>query len=206
MYSQFGEDGYLAFMINQIGVKKPGFVLDIGAGDPDGNSNVRYFIEKKEFNYLLIDGAVTHPMVANLFVTAENIVPFLKERAIPVAFDILSIDIDGNDYHVLQAVMQAGYRPRIVIAEINPIFDIKESFAMKYNPEHTWQNDDYYGMSLKAATLLMQQHGYMIVFVSDSLNAYYVRKELVNTNLKWEITYQKKNDHPHREGEWVTIK
>lgn len=205
-YSQFGEDGYLDYILKQIGISEFPFVLDIGAGDPDGNSNSRYFIEALKFNYLLIDGATKHQMVANLFVTAENILPFLQERRVPKSFDVLSLDIDGNDYYILEKLMQSDYRPNVIVAEINPIFEINQAMVMKYNPEHSWTDDDYYGMSLAAATMLLKEYGYSCVFCSDSLNAYFVRNHFLNLNTIWEINYTKKNDHPHREGEWINLK
>ena len=61
--------------------------------------------------------------------------------------DLLSVDIDGNDFHVLKAI--TCIKPRVIVMEYNSKFPPPILFCMDYNPEHRWQGNDCFGASLK---------------------------------------------------------
>jgi uncharacterized coiled-coil protein SlyX len=112
------------------------------------------------------------------FVTTENINELLAEANVPPEFDLLSIDIDGNDYWIWQAL--TDYSPRAVIIEYNASFRPPRAWTMPYNPQHSWDGSNYYGVSLSALEKLGRQKGYRLVGCSSlGVNAFFVRADLV---------------------------
>ncbi len=206
VYSQNNEDAYLSYILSNIGRTRNGFFVDLGAGDGYSISNTKYFREYRNFKGIMIDGNNHgNDQVTEGWITRENIVKMLKEKHCPVFFDLLSIDLDGNDWHILNEILLMKYHPSVIIAEINPKFKRHEAFMIKYNASHQWAENDYYGMSLAALEKIAQTYGYKVVFVSDSLNAYLVRDQIVPEG-KIELNYKQKRDFPLGAGEWIEIK
>ncbi|MGP1667115.1 MAG: hypothetical protein ACTS5I_14675, partial [Rhodanobacter sp.] len=101
----------------------------------------------------------------------------LTEAGVPEHFDLLSLDIDGNDYWVWHG-MQA-FRPRIVVVEYNPYYAPPERWVMRYNPDHQWDGSTYYGASLESLYQLGLSKGYALVCCDDmGNNAFFVAREL----------------------------
>jgi tetratricopeptide (TPR) repeat protein len=90
---------------------------------------------------------------------------------------LLSIDIDGNDYFVWQALT---YRPRVVVIEYNASVPPELSRAIVYDPKFKWDNTDYFGASLRALADLGNRKGYELVYCERAGgNAFFVaRSEL----------------------------
>jgi len=107
----------------------------------------------------------------------ENIVELFRKYNVPVTFDLLSIDIDGNDYYVLDALLEV-YKPRVIFAEFNCSLADKP-IIIKYTPDFKWTGDNYFGMSLRAGEVLGIKHGYTLVFQNDGVNMYLVRNDLI---------------------------
>ncbi len=125
-----------------------------------------------------------HPVLAagqlrckQAFITRENINALLREAGPPRRPDLLSIDIDGNDYYVWQAVTEVD--ARVVVIEYNGKFPPDCDWKMAYDPNHIWDGSDWHGASLKALELLGAQRGYQLVGTNLSgANAFFVKKEL----------------------------
>ena len=94
-------------------------------------------------------------------VDASNINFLLAKYSVPREFDLLSIDIDSNDYYVWKAL--EGYSPRIVVIEYNASFPPTESKTIKYDPNFVWDGTNYYGASLLALKKLGQSKGYILI-------------------------------------------
>ena len=91
--------------------------------------------------------------------------------------DLLSIDIDGNDYHVWQAV--ECVKPKVVVIEYNAKFPPDLEWVMPYEETHAWMGTDKHGASLKAFERLGDRLGYSLVATNISgVNAFFVRKDL----------------------------
>ena len=91
--------------------------------------------------------------------------------------DLLSIDIDGNDYYVWNAIKCVS--PRVVVIEYNSKFPANFEWIMEYDAEHIWNGDDEQGASLKALQLLGEKLGYQLVGTSiNGINAFFVKKDL----------------------------
>ena len=181
-YSQAHEEAYLDHILSNIESKNK-HIVEFGAWDGFHLSNTRYFIEDKGYTALLIDGDNHgNEEVKQHFIDAENVLQILSQYDTPYFFDLLCIDLDGNDYYILQNLLPF-YRPSVIIAEFNPIFDPTQAYAIKYNPSHTWNNDDYYGFSFKAGIELASSFGYICVFQNDNLNMYFVADEVLAHSL-----------------------
>ena len=92
--------------------------------------------------------------------------------------DLLSIDIDGNDYYVWQAVKVVN--PRVVVIEYNGKFPPDVEWKQAYNSRHVWDGSDWQGASLKSYELLGHELGYQLVGTNlNGTNAFFVRENLV---------------------------
>jgi len=106
------------------------------------------------------------------FITAENIESLFAKYQVPREFDLLSIDIDGNDFWVWQKI---GYRPRVVVIEYNAHFAPDLRRSIPYDPAFQWRGTDYFGASLLAMKELGQSKGYTLVHCERTgANAFFV--------------------------------
>ena len=91
--------------------------------------------------------------------------------------DLLSIDIDGNDWYVWEAVK--SIQPRVVCIEYNGKFPPDLSWKQAYNERHKWDLTDWQGASLKEMETLGREKGYVMVGTNlTGANAFFVRKDL----------------------------
>jgi hypothetical protein len=111
------------------------------------------------------------------YATAANIDETIK-RFSPGELDVLSVDIDGNDYYVLGAIRAVA--PRVIVAEYNAKFPPDVRWIMEHNEAHRWDSTDYFGASLKALEILLLERGYFLVGCNLlGTNAFFIRKDLV---------------------------
>jgi hypothetical protein len=79
------------------------------------------------------------------FVTAENINAIIANGQFAGEIDLLSIDIDGNDYHVCRMI--TAVMPRVIVAEYNASFPPPLEWVMPYEPARVWDGSLYFGAS-----------------------------------------------------------
>jgi len=92
--------------------------------------------------------------------------------------DLFSLDIDGNDLHVFEAV--ECVRPRVVVMEYNAKFPPPIEYGLAYDPEYLWEGDDCFGASLTTLEQRMRTKGYRLVGCNlTGSNAFFVRHDLV---------------------------
>lgn len=190
VYSQADEDGIIQEIFNRIGTGDRGFV-EFGVGSGIECNTVKLLVEG--WHGLWIEASA--PAVAAIqrelapfiddrrlilrheTVTAENIDAVLSEAGLSGEIDLLSVDIDGNDYWVWQAI--AAIEPRVVVIEYNATLHPPMSLVVPYDPAAQWSGDNYYGASLEALVRLGRQKGYCLVGCSFSgVNAFFVRDAL----------------------------
>ncbi|MBF8258779.1 MAG: Methyltransferase FkbM protein [Actinobacteria bacterium] len=183
VYSQCGEDGVIGKIL-EILPRKDRWCVEFGAWDGRHLSNTRNLIENHGYSAVLIEGSKEKfqdlkrnyskfPNVTALnrfvgFREGDNLDDILKETSIPVDFDFLSIDIDGNDYHVWKAI--SLYAPKMVCIEFNPTIPTEVRFVQPSDPSVSQ------GASLSALAELGKSKGYELVSVLP-INAFFVRKE-----------------------------
>ena len=112
-------------------------------------------------------------------VTAENIQNLFKKYSVPKIFDLLSIDIDYNDYWVWKAI--EDYVPRVVIIEFNSSIPPDESRVVPYDPDSKWDGTNYFGASLLALKNLGLEKGYTLVGCDNNgVNAFFCKSDLIS--------------------------
>jgi hypothetical protein len=171
LYSQNGEGLYLEYIFNCClpGWIKNSVMFDFGGGDGFYLSNSRH-LRNLGMNVFVFDRE-------NGFeITVENCLN-VTDILFPT---VISIDIDGNDYWVLQKQL-TFYKPPFIIAEFNAAFT--DSRTIKYNPDHVWDGTDYYGFSFEAGVKLAEANGYKVIFQIADMNMIMVRHDLINVSI-----------------------
>lgn len=189
-YSQAHEECYIEHILQNIPQANTKHIVELGAWDGYHLSNTRYFIEQG-YTALLIDGdSHGNEEVKEHFITKENVLDILESYKTPTYFDLLCLDLDGNDIYILNRILQA-HVPALIVCEFNPIWKYDESYAIRYNPTHTWGNDDFYGFSFQAGLKLAKKFGYTCIHQNDNLNMYLVKNEILVESLNiptYELT------------------
>ena len=192
VYSQSDEDGILHEIFRRIGEGQRTFV-ELGSGD--GLENNTLFLLTQGWRGLWLEGSARRVSaakkalareiregrltVAQHFVTAKNIDGAIARQAPSAEIDLLSIDLDGNDYYILEAIQSV--KPRVIVAEYNAKFPPDVAWAIEYNEAHRWDGTDYFGASLKALELLLAKRGYALVGCNMlGSNAFFIRRELAS--------------------------
>jgi hypothetical protein len=110
--------------------------------------------------------------------TPDNINGLMAQATDSRGLDLLSIDIDGNDYHVLDAM--DVLMPRVIVLEYNPVFLPPEEWVMEYDPAHGWHGGDRYGASLQSYEIMLARKGYALVGCTlNGNNAFFVQRDLL---------------------------
>jgi hypothetical protein len=202
-YSQTGEEGILEYIFSQIGTTNK-FAVEFGAGDGSSLSNTKYF-KDAGWDVVMMDGRTPPSVGVNQeFLTVENINQVFAKYKVPQEFDLLSMDIDGNEYWIWQVLQ---YSPRVIIVEINGTIDPSVSKTVPYSPSFRHSGvDDYYGVSLAALRKLGIEKGYTLVHQRKALNAFFIRSDII-PGMEFNVTYTKCQYHPHdtQNRPWITI-
>lgn len=173
-YSQHGESKILLSIFEKIKPKN-NFAVEFGASDGFWLSNIRMFLEQGWEGLQLEGSDRLGDGVKKEFITKENINELFQKYNVPQDFDLLSIDIDGNDYWVWDSL---NYYPSVVIIEYNSNFTLDESFVMKYNPTHSFEiNNKSYSASLSALKKLGEKKGYFLTHEVAYCNLIFVKNE-----------------------------
>lgn len=186
VFSQTIEDGIIEGIFDNIGTTNKYFI-EFGAWDGVAFSNTANLRINEGWNGLLLEGnkdkADKLEYVKHAFLTSENINDHFEKHNVPKEFDLLSIDLDGNDYWIWKAIDENRFRPRVVVAEFNCNFpDQKESKAIKYQPEldSTIPSINYYGASIPAFKKLAESKGYSLIFRVNNHNLFFVDNKLLH--------------------------
>ncbi len=180
-YSQNGEDGVLAKIFEVI---KPTsrFCVEFGAYNGVTGSNT-YLLRRQGWDALLLDRMFENPQMHlyKEFITAENINALFERYGVPEDFDLLSIDIDYNDFYVWKS-LDAKYRPSVVVIEYNASHPPDKDRIVKYKPYYCGDGTNYYGASILALYRLGRKKGYSLVYADEKgVNLFFIRDDLLKT-------------------------
>lgn len=193
-YSQNEEDGILAEIFRRIGAAGKTFI-EIGVGAGLENNTLALLVQgwrglwvegdpqKAAKARASLSAYVTSDQlrIENEFATRQNVDALLRKGTGSAELDLLSIDVDGNDYHLWQAVQSIS--PRVVLMEYNASWFPPMSLAVTYQERFEWNGNTYYGASLKALELLAESKGYHLVGCCFAgVNAFFVRADLCGTH------------------------
>jgi hypothetical protein len=195
IFSQWGEDGIIQYLVNNLDITRRTFI-EFGVED-FSESNCRFLMMKDQWHGFVIDGSPDN--ISQLrssyfywqnrlnsksaFITRENISQLLNESGFEKDLGILSVDIDGVDYHVLEALHD--WRPAILIVEYNDAFGWQRPISVPYDPAFVRRqkhySNQYWGANLPAFCYLAGKRGYALVGTNSvGSNAFFVRRELLN--------------------------
>lgn len=209
IFSQTKEDGIIEGIFNNIGVTNKYFI-EFGAWDGTNLSNTANLRINKEWSGLLLEGnkekSSQFDYVTHAYITAENINDLFEKNDVPKEFDLLSIDIDGNDYWIWKALDDSRFSPRVVIIEYNcNIPNQNDSIAIKYSPEMdtTKPSIYYYSASIPALKKLGESKGYSLVYRVNLHNLFFIKTELLHdedVNISLEMFLNKDGiAKPHKD-------
>lgn len=208
VYSQNDEDGILMEIFRRVGSTNK-FFVEIGTGDGMQCNTTHLLLQGWSGGWLEIDAASCQRAEA-IFrqqiaagrlqclcqrVTAENINALLGRLNGPGEPDLLSIDIDGNDYWVWKAIDRA--RPRVVAIEYNAGFGPDLDWVMTQDPAAAWDGTRKQGASLAALEQLGRQKGYELVGCNlHGVNAFFVRKDCIGSGFAPPFTARRHYQPP----------
>jgi hypothetical protein len=193
VYSQNDEDGIIQEIFNRIGTTNKIFV-EFGAYD--GLENNTTYLLMQGWKGLWMDGDHKKMKVLKrtyqkaidrkqlyaecVFITKDNINDLIG-KYFDGEIDLLSVDIDGNDYYVWENINVIN--PRVVVVEYNAKFPPPVFYRMEYNATHQWDGSDIMGMSLQAAVELGDKKGYQLAGTNiNGINAFFVRKDCIKNS------------------------
>lgn len=186
LLSQNQEDGILWSLFQQIGTTSKTFV-ELGSGATGGNAAML----AGEFGWtgLLVEGDQGKVEYAGrrfpratavcAWITPETVNDLLTQHGYTGEVDLLSVDVDGVDYWVWQAITVCS--ARLVMLEYNSMFGPDRAVTVPYDPKFNRRDHRfcYYGASLSAMTQLSATKGYRLVAVEPTgVNAFFLRNDV----------------------------
>lgn len=196
VFSQFGEDGILQYLIARVPVEEEVFV-EFGVGSYR-ESNTRFLLVENNWRGLVMDGGTAHiefleasslswrhtVTARSAFITAENVNDEIRAGGVSGDIGLLSVDIDGNDYWVIQALDVVS--PRILVAEYNSLFGPTAPVSIPYQPTFdrgsAHYSHLYWGASIAALTHVAEAKGYSLVGSNRAgNNVFFVRNDVLGS-------------------------
>jgi hypothetical protein len=214
VFSQWGEDGIIEWLVSHVPLPNHRFV-EFGVED-FREANCRFLMRNRNWKGLVLDsnadyiarlrsqpGMWMHDLTAlPAFVTAENINRLISDAGFSGPAGILSVDVDGNDYWIWQAIDCIA--PAIVICEYNSLLGDTRPLVVPYDPDFerlkAHPSGLYFGASIAALWHLAAAKGYSFVGTnSNGINAFFVRDDLAGPVLTL-IEERKAYPSRHRGG------
>jgi hypothetical protein len=215
--SQWGEDGIIDWLCGKL-PDIPRTFVEFGV-ENFAEANTRFLMENRGWRGLVLDGNKDymealrkealywrHDLTAvPAFITAENINGLIRDGDFSGSIGILSVDIDGNDYWVLEAIDCVN--PAIIICEINGVFGDLRAISVPYRPDFQRMDGhysgQYFGCSIEAARRLCSRKGYSFLGTNtNGVNAFFVRDDLAPPILaaiedirSWAPRHRDSRDH-----------
>ena len=191
-FSQWGEDGIIDWLVERLpGI--PTTFVEFGVEDYR-EANTRLLLQLRNWRGLVMDGSAAHisdirsqdiywrhAVTAKCaFIDKENINRLLLDEGFRGEIGLLSVDIDGNDYWVWEAITAVD--PVIVVCEYNAVFGDRCALTVPYRADfqrtRAHPSNLYFGASLSALNLLAHKKGYKFVGTTSSgCNAFFVRND-----------------------------
>lgn len=194
--SQKGQDSFIDYTFKELGTTNK-YYVEFGAGNGIADSNTFYLRESLGWNGLLLDSKYEDKKI-NLHkvkLTKSNIRNIFNELNVPKTFDFLSVDIDGNDFWLLNEIL-IEYKPRVILVETNVRFSPETDLVQKYDDNWFWTGKGWYGASPRAMFKMTTKYKYVPVYIHLD-DMFLIQKEEINIKNyeapSWNDVYPKSN-------------
>jgi hypothetical protein len=194
VFSQWDEDGIIQYLVSHLPIQNKTFI-EFGVEDYE-ESNTRFLLLNNHWQGMVLDACESDIRFIQtdriywqfdleakcVWITRENIDSHLRAAGFAEDVGLLSIDIDGNDYWIWEAIQ--SIKPRIVIVEYNSIFGLQPicvPYKEDFHRLSAHYSGLYYGCSLAALHHLGRQKGYVLVGANIvGNNAFFVRSDFTS--------------------------
>lgn len=188
-WSQADEDSITLEIIGRLEIEK-GHFIEIGCGE--GLQNNTLVLLSKGWHGGWIDGidlSFDIPINSNLkhkkgWVTKKNIIDYIKAVTFSDyedGIDYLSLDLDGNDYHLMLEILASDLSIDVIVIEYNARFPDYSDWIMPYQENHQWNGDDYFGASLYSFKKMLEKFDYTLVACSvQGSNAFFIHNRFID--------------------------
>lgn len=189
-FSQTDEDGITLEILRRINSLETGTFAEFGVGNGTENNTLilkaigwkGFWVggEKLAYSTGQSPGSFHY---RRAWITRENIVALAEEGRRKLddrPIDVISLDLDGNDIHLVEKLLENGFRPKLFIVEYNAKFPPPVRWQMDYDARHRWAGDDYFGASLCSFVDLFSRFGFFLACCNahTGANAFFLREEL----------------------------
>jgi hypothetical protein len=194
VFSQWDEDGIIQYLISHLPIKHKTFI-EFGVEDYE-ESNTRFLLLNDHWQGFVLDGSTNDIryiqsdkiywqfdlQAQQAWITTDNINSLIAQSGFAEDAGLLSIDIDGNDYWIWEAIHVV--KPRIVVIEYNGLFGLEPisvPYAEDFQKLSAHYSGLYYGCSLAALHHLAKQRGYLLLGSNIwGHNAFFVRSDIAS--------------------------
>jgi hypothetical protein len=190
-FSQTDEDGITLEIVRRLGIRA-GTFAELGVGN--GLENNTLILLANSWRGFWIGGedlAFNHILNPKRFaffkawVTLENIARLMKQGLDSIGtneLDVLSLDLDGNDFYIAREILKAGVLPKLFILEYNAKFPPPIKWTIEYDANHSWDFTDYQGASLALLADLLSEFSYTLICcnAATGTNAFFIRNEYLS--------------------------
>lgn len=184
-YSQNGEDGITIKLIELIynGNNNNKIYVECSV-ENDIMCNTRIIRETYNWNglHLYYGGEEGSIYLKKEEITKENIVELLQKYNVPQNINVLSLDIDFNDFYCLKEILN-NYKCDIIICEYNGSHLVNEDKIVIYDKNCRWDGSNYFGASLLSLYNLGEKYNYSLVYCeSKGINCFFINNEILQNN------------------------
>jgi hypothetical protein len=192
-FSQVDEDGITSEILNRIASTDGNLArtfVELGVGDGTENNTLilaargwrGMWFGGQDLSYQLA-GAFQNRLEFNkVWITRQSLeTEVLPKIRLLGELDVLSLDLDGNDWYFCKQLLESGTRPKLWIQEYNAMFPSDVNWCIPYDALHTWDVSSYFGASLLAYVDLFEEYGYRLVVCNvTGVNAFFVRNDFAS--------------------------
>lgn len=188
-YSQNDEDDILRKIFEKLNSQKPLTFFEFGV-DATENNTLNMFLGNakgcwydkgltgfkkqygEKFGLKIFDEYITKDNIGKLTTDGLSFLSISKTD-----LDLLSLDLDGNDYYFIEEINRSGLLPKVYCLEYNAKFIPPLDVKIKYNPNHSWNGDDYFGCSLQSYVNLLSENYTLICCNLTGSNCFFIRND-----------------------------
>ncbi len=197
-FSQSDEVGILNSILHQLPSSIPKKFVEFGVGDGTENNSLDFVLNGWEVWWfgnqelaLQIPDYFKRLRYTKDWITLSKLID-VTPQLMKFNPSIISMDLDGNDYHFTKHLLESGIKPAIWVQEYNANFGPISNWVMPYDEKHSWDLTTYWGASLNSFGLLFESQGYTLVSCNlTGVNAFFVRDDLLPALPAYEKSTQK---------------